>query len=128
MKYAFCGDGLANFSLEANSDEEAIAAANAHYGEQAKDGRWVVRNEGENEDCEIVYVRFELEAPLYVLNFNPTSYREDQRFIGVFSSRQKAEERIESCITADRSIHPNSPARHQQKAIYYDIDPVFVDE
>lgn len=130
MKFGFSDRNLTYFSCEAETDAEAIKIAEAHFGETVTDqsGRWRERSKGENENGEICYVRYEWETPLYVLKLESHRYPEDNQMFGVFSSKEKAEERMKAAIECDRESHPKHPRRSQQKESCYSIEEFYLDE
>lgn len=130
MKFGFSGQNLAYFSCEAETDTEAIEIAEAHFGAaiEGQSGRWEERDEGEDENGEICYIHYGWETPLFVLSFASHRYPEDNRMFGIFSTKEKAEERMKTAIECDRSSHPNHPRRYQQNESYYSIDEYYIDE
>ena len=130
MKFGFSGQKLAYFSCEAETDAEAIKIAENHFAEslQGQSGQWTECDEGEDENGEICYIRYEWVTPLFILSFSSHLYPEDNRTFGIFSTEEKAKERMKNAIESDRSAYPKHPRRYQQHESYYSIDEFYVDE
>jgi hypothetical protein len=58
---------------------------------------------------------------LFIAEFWSARYPEDNKILGVFSSEELAEATIEWNMRLDCSMHPDYPARYQQKRFYYNI-------
>jgi hypothetical protein len=49
------------------------------------------------------------------------NYPNEWRYLGAFSSEEKAEAWIQNCIDIDKQMNPKHPARYEQKRWAYTI-------
>lgn len=121
-------DTYKTFRVEAETENEACEKAKEHFGETYDEGRWEIRNEGEDSNGNVNYIHFVLERPLYVVKLVCPHHPWDGDVIGVYSTSEKAKQAIRKSIEIDIAAYPNHPRRDEQQEINYQIHDKYLDE